>query len=73
MNEVAYFKIRARHFSQRAVETLNPNLKAAYTAVALDMAAKSKTADETRTVILIDGIAIDPSESAVQPWLVATE
>jgi hypothetical protein len=73
MNEVAYFKIRARHFSQRAVETLNPNLKAAYTAIALDMAAKSKTADETRTVILIDGIAIDPSESAVQPWLVATE
>jgi hypothetical protein len=71
MNEVAYFKIRARHFSERAIETLDPNLKSAYAAIALDMAAKLKTADKTRTVILVDGIAI--GEPSVQPWLVATE
>jgi hypothetical protein len=69
MNEVAYFKIRARHFSERALETLDPSLKAIYGAIAIDMMAKLKTADRSRNVILVGGVVVDPSEAPVQPWL----
>jgi hypothetical protein len=69
MNEVAYFKIRARHFSERALETLDPGLKAIYGAIAIDMMAKLKTAERSRNVILVGGIAVDPSEAPLQPWL----
>jgi hypothetical protein len=69
MNERAYFKIRALHFSQLAFQTLDPDLKGIFAAIAEDMMAKLKTADPNRSVILVGGIAVDPSEAPAQPWL----
>jgi hypothetical protein len=67
MNETTYFKVRAKHFSQLATETLDPHAKAYYGAIAADMTAKLKTADLSRTVILIGDVAVDPSEVPLQP------
>jgi uncharacterized protein YaiL (DUF2058 family) len=59
MNEVSYFTIRAQHNSRLAMETIDPNLKSAYEAIAADMSAKAATADPNRQVLLVDGVAID--------------
>jgi len=59
MKETGYFIIRARHYFQLALETGDPNLKAAYQAIAADMSAKLATADSNREVFLIDGVAVD--------------
>lgn len=59
MNETTYFIIRARHYFQLALETRDPNLKAAYEAIVADMSAKLATADSNREVFLMDGVAVD--------------
>jgi hypothetical protein len=59
MNEVSYFAIRAQHHSQLAIEASDPDLKAAYEAIAADMLAKGATADPNRKVVLVDGVAVD--------------
>jgi hypothetical protein len=61
MNEVSYFTIRARHYSRMAFETVDPKLKAAYEAIAADMSAKVATADRSRQVFLMDGLAVGTS------------
>jgi hypothetical protein len=62
LNETTYFKARAQHFSQLAAETLDPHAKAYYGAMAADMTTKLKRADQNRTVILVGGAAVHPSE-----------
>jgi hypothetical protein len=61
MNEVSYYTIRAQHYFQLALETMDPSLKSAYKAIANDMKAKVATADQNRKIVLIDGVAIDAS------------
>ena len=67
MDELSYYVIRARQHFQLALETLDPNLKAAYEAIALDMSGKAATADRNREIYVIDGVAegtsIDMSQS----------
>jgi|HubBroStandDraft_6_1064221.scaffolds.fasta_scaffold3336194_2 hypothetical protein len=64
MNEVSYFTIRARHYWQLAFETRDPKLKAAYEAIAADMSAKVATADQSREVFLVDGVAVGMSSDS---------
>lgn len=61
MNEVSYFIIRAQHYSQLAMDEMNPRLKVAFEAIAADMSAKVATADPHRQVVLIDGVTVDMS------------
>jgi hypothetical protein len=60
MNETAYLKIRAQHFSQLAMETLDPHAKAYYGAIAADVTAKFKVVNPKQPAILICGVAVDP-------------
>jgi hypothetical protein len=59
MNEVSYFRIRAQHHSQLALEASDPSLTAAHEAIAAEMTAKVATADPNRKVVLVDGAAVD--------------
>jgi hypothetical protein len=61
MNEVSYCTIRGLHYSQLALETGDPKLRAAYEAIAADMLAKRMTADLGREVFLIDSVPMDMS------------
>jgi hypothetical protein len=67
MNEVIYFTIRAQHHSQLAMETSDPDLKAAYEAIAADMSAKAATADPNRKVVPVDGVGVDSYWSPGRP------
>ena len=69
MNEVTYFTIRAQHHSQLAIETSDPDLKAAYEAIAADMSAKAATADPNRQVVMVDGVGVDSYWSPGRPWM----
>jgi hypothetical protein len=59
MNERSFFKIRAQHLAQLAIEASNPRLKAAYEAIAADMLAKAAAADPNRDVAMTDGVVVE--------------
>ena len=61
MNEVSYFKIRAHHHSQLALEETDRELKAAHETIATEMLAKMAAADPNCKVVLVDGVAVDTS------------